>query len=82
MLDQNEMEEQSLRDKISQYFKLRSSANESGIDSVTDDTQLDEEGSLNYGAGKRNPAPIRVRDMTRRSKVKALKGLAVSYLSE
>ena len=42
MLDQNEMEEQSLRDKISQYFKLRSSANESGIDSVTDDAQLDE----------------------------------------
>ena len=43
VLNQNEMEENQLRDKISQYLQLRTNEN---TDSATEDNFVDDEGSI------------------------------------
>lgn len=77
MLEQNEMEEKPLRDKIQLYFSIRKG---SDLDSV-EDAMFDEDSSLNNGSDnqkvKRNPPTVRVRPGRGASnKVKTAKGLA------
>lgn len=89
MLDQNEMEEKQLREKIQLYFSKRQDS-ESGNKTTDDDAMFDEDSSQNndrgdIAKGGRNPAGVRVRDTTRRgvsNKLKASKGLASTYMSE
>jgi hypothetical protein len=73
------MDEQPLRDKIAHYLALRTDA-----DNVTEENFDDEEGSIQIVDQKikRNPANVRVRDITKKSKSKQAKGLASTYLSD
>ena len=53
-------------------------------DTATEDNYIDDDGSIQIADHKikRNPASVRVRDLTRKSKSKQAKGLASTYLSE
>ncbi len=78
MLEQNEMEEKSLRDKIQLYFSMRQQGSE--FDDA-EDAMFDEDSSLNNGSehhkGKRNPPGVRVRPgKITAAKLKTAKGLA------
>jgi len=84
MLDQNEMEEKSIRDKIHLYFSKRQ-GNNTETESV-EDAMFDEDSSYNNDRSdvrKRQPAGVRV--TTRRgvsNKAKPSKGIAQTYMSE